>query len=65
MRSTSAKHCQSWRDCAQSVLAPLLLKISYKNELPLSGGNGASDANNSFTAADLAPIDNSEKDGNA
>lgn len=48
-----------------SVLAPLLLKISYKNELPLSGGNGASDANNSFTAADLAPIDNSEKDGNA
>ena len=48
-----------------SVLAPLLLKISYKNKLPLSGGNGASGANNSFTAADLAPIDNSEKDGNA
>ena len=48
-----------------SVLAPLLLKISYKNELPLSGGNGASGANDSFTAADLAPIDNSEKDGNA
>ena len=48
-----------------SVLAPLLLKISYKNELPLSGGNGASGANNSFTAADLAPMDNSEKDGNA
>lgn len=48
-----------------SVLAPLLLKISYKNELPLSGDNGASGANDSFTAADLAPIDNSEKDGNA
>lgn len=48
-----------------SVLAPLLLKISYKNELPLSGGNGASGANDSFTAADLAPMDNSEKDGNA
>lgn len=48
-----------------SVLAPLLLKISYKNELPLSGSNGASGANVSFTAADLAPMDNSEKDGNA
>lgn len=48
-----------------SVLAPLLLKISYKNELPLSGGNGVSGANDSFTAADLAPMDNSEKDGNA
>lgn len=48
-----------------SVLAPLLLKISYKNELPLSGVSGASGANDSFTAADLAPIDNSEKDGNA
>ena len=48
-----------------SVLAPLLLKISYKNELPLSGGNGASGANVSFTAADLAPMDNSEKDGTA
>lgn len=48
-----------------SVLAPLLLKISYKNELPLSGGNGASGSNVSFTAADLAPLDNSEKDGNA
>ncbi len=48
-----------------SVLAPLLLKISYKNELPLSGGNGSSGANDSFTAAELAPIDNAEKNGNA
>lgn len=38
-----------------SVLAPLLLKISYKNELPLSGDNGASGANDSFTAARSCP----------
>lgn len=49
-----------------SVLAPLLLKLSYKNELPLAGAGGtAQPADKSFTAADLAPLENNEKDGNA
>lgn len=49
-----------------SVLAPLLLKLSYKNELPLaSAGGTAQPADKSFTAADLAPLENNEKDGNA
>ena len=49
-----------------SVLAPLLLKLSYKNELPLAGAGGAAQSSEkSFTAADLAPLESSEKDGNA
>lgn len=49
-----------------SVLAPLLLKLSYKNELPLAGAGGtAQPADKSFTAADLAPLESNEKDGNA
>lgn len=49
-----------------SVLAPLLLKLSYNNDLPLAGAGGAAQpSEKSFTAADLAPLENGEKNGNA